>query len=137
MNPIHPGTVLAACLDQSLARDDAIRTVAQQIDVPSNVLADIIAGKEAITKDLALRLNLIIPHNQPEMWLQLQFAYDLYQLEHNTQWREQLRHDYDTRSAALSLIDAAASWVREERKAHQRARKVRIKRVHPAQKHKA
>ena len=45
MDPLHPGTVLAACLDQSLARDDAIRTAAQQIDVPSNVLADIIAGK--------------------------------------------------------------------------------------------
>lgn len=137
MDPLHPGTVLAACLDQSLARDDAIRTAAQQIDVPSNVLADIIAGKAAITKDLALRLNLIIPHNQPEMWLQLQFAYDLYQVEHNAQWREQLLHDYDTRSAALYHIDAAACWAREEHKAKKRAQKIRTKRALKARNHEA
>lgn len=63
------------------------------------------------------RFNFSSPHNQPEMWLHLQFGSDLYQVEHNDKWRTQLLNDYATRRAALDLSDAAACWRHKERKA--------------------
>lgn len=66
-----PGTVLAVCLDLSLARWCQLLHCAANRSF-HNVLADIIAGKVARTKDSALRLDLIIPYKQPELWLHLQ-----------------------------------------------------------------
>lgn len=52
MKPLPPGTVLAACLDPSLARWYQLHHCAAN-RCSHNVLADIIAGKAARTKDIA------------------------------------------------------------------------------------
>jgi addiction module HigA family antidote len=51
--------------------------LARQIEVPANRISQIINGKRAITGDTALRLAHWFK-TTPELWLNLQTAYDLH-----------------------------------------------------------
>jgi addiction module HigA family antidote len=75
--PQHPGRVLGGLLeDQNIS----MRAAAKAIGVSHNALANVIAGKSAVTAEMALRLGIYCG-NGPELWLNLQQAYDLWHAE--------------------------------------------------------
>jgi addiction module HigA family antidote len=72
--PLHPGRIVGGILrDQHLS----LRSVAKAIGVSHNALANVIAGRSAVTAEMALRLGIYFG-NGPELWLNLQQAHDLW-----------------------------------------------------------
>lgn len=71
--PIHPGEILA---DELEALGLSAAELARLIDVPSNRISQIIAGKRTITADTALRLGRYFG-TSPDLWMNLQKTYDL------------------------------------------------------------
>ena len=71
---VHPGKMLA---EELAALGVSPAELARQIEVPANRISQIINGKRAITGDTALRLAHCFK-TTPELWLNLQTAYDLH-----------------------------------------------------------
>ena len=71
--PIHPGEILA---DELEALDISGAELARIIDVPSNRITQIVAGKRSITADTALRLGQYFG-TTAEFWMNLQKIYEL------------------------------------------------------------
>ena len=71
--PIHPGLILA---DELEALSVSASELARLIEVPSNRVSQIIAGKRAITADTALRLAQYFG-TSAEFWVNLQKLYEL------------------------------------------------------------
>ena len=71
--PIHPGEFLSDELEEIKI---TATELARQIGVPANRISQIIRGKRDITADTALRLGRFFG-TRPELWLNLQKAYDL------------------------------------------------------------
>ncbi len=71
--PIHPGEVLA---DELEAIGLTARKLADILEVPSNRLYQILAGKRAVTADTALRLGKYFGMSA-DFWMNLQTAHDL------------------------------------------------------------
>lgn len=72
--PIHPGEILAE--DFMAPRSLSANRLALDLHIPANRLTEIIRGRRAITADTALRLARYFD-TSPELWLGLQFDYDL------------------------------------------------------------
>jgi len=70
---VHPGAVLKDELD---GLGVTLTEFARQIDVPTNRVSQIIAGKRSITGDTALRLGHWFGI-EPQFWLNLQSQHDL------------------------------------------------------------
>ena len=70
---VHPGAVLKDELKKMGVTPTAF---ARQINVPSNRVGQIIAGKRSMTGDTALRLGHWFDV-EPQFWLNLQTQYDL------------------------------------------------------------
>ncbi len=71
--PIHPGEFLADELEEI---EITATELSRRIDVPPNRISQIVRGKRDITADTALRLGQFFGTG-PELWLNLQKAYDL------------------------------------------------------------
>lgn len=71
--PIHPGEILA---DELTELEMSASELARQINVPSNRISQILAGKRSITADTALRIGKWFGTG-PNIWLNLQQAYDI------------------------------------------------------------
>lgn len=71
--PIHPGKVLADELEKIELN---AKKLADVIEVPSNRLYQIMAGKRNMTADTALRLGQYFGMS-PDFWMNLQSAYEL------------------------------------------------------------
>lgn len=71
--PIHPGKVLADELEKIELN---AKKLADVIEVPSNRLYQILAGKRNMTADTALRLGQYFGMS-PDFWMNLQSAYEL------------------------------------------------------------
>ena len=70
---IHPGEILADELaEMKLSTDD----LAQVLDVPADYMAQVLAGEQAVTPELALRLGQWLG-TSAELWLNLQKQYEL------------------------------------------------------------
>ena len=70
---IHPGIILG----EELAEIGmSVAAVSRALDVPQSRIAEIVAGKRAITADTALRLSVYFG-TSARFWLNLQAAYDL------------------------------------------------------------
>jgi addiction module HigA family antidote len=72
-SPIHPGAVLADELEEIGL---SAKRLADVIDVPSNRLYQILAGKRNVTADTALRLGQYFGMSAV-FWMNLQSAYEL------------------------------------------------------------
>jgi len=72
--PTHPGTVLGE--DVLPALGTPIQAVAKPIGVSRQTLHRIIAGTHPVTPSMALRLGKFCG-NGPELWLNMQQAFDL------------------------------------------------------------
>ena len=70
---IHPGEILADELEEI---EITATELSRQIDVPPNRISQIIHAKRDITADTALRLGKFFGTG-PELWINLQKAYDL------------------------------------------------------------
>lgn len=78
-NPPHPGLLLKEYLDGYKVTD-----VAKRLGVSRVTLSRILNGKAAITPEMALRLSQLLTNTTPNLWLNMQNNYDLWQLEqHN------------------------------------------------------
>ena len=71
--PIHPGEFLA---DELKEIGITPTELARQLDVPPNRISQIIRGVRDISADTALRLGQFFGTG-PELWMNLQKAYDL------------------------------------------------------------
>ena len=75
MRPIHPGEILREELEEL---GGSARELARALDVPVNRVTGILREERGITADTALRLARYF-NSRPELWLNLQSAYDLRQ----------------------------------------------------------
>ena len=71
--PIHPGEFLR---DELLEIGITATELSRQIGVPPNRISQILRGKRDVSADSALRLGKFFGTG-PELWMNLQFAYDL------------------------------------------------------------
>ena len=71
--PIHPGEILGDELEEL---DMSGAELARIIEVPSNRITQIIAGKRSVTADTALRLGQYFG-TTAEFWMNLQKIYEL------------------------------------------------------------
>ena len=71
--PIHPGEILAGEMETLGVSANAL---ARDLDVPTNRVTAILAGKRGITADTALRLARYFG-TSARLWMNLQTAYDL------------------------------------------------------------
>jgi len=72
--PTHPGRIVASTLDNLRL---SVRAGATAIGVTPTALNNVIAGKSAVTAEMALRLGTWLG-NGPELWLGLQADHDLW-----------------------------------------------------------
>lgn len=77
--PTHPGEMLRAEFLEPLHLTQV--AVAEQLGIPLQRLNEIVRGKRGVTPDTALRLARLFG-TTPELWLNLQLAFDLYAAEH-------------------------------------------------------
>ena len=73
LRPIHPGELLRDELEE---RSVSLNELARSVRVPMNRISAIVNGRRSITADTALRLARYFG-TSPQMWLNLQTAYDL------------------------------------------------------------
>jgi addiction module HigA family antidote len=76
--PIHPGEILG---DELRELGISAAELARRINVPPNRISQILRGHRDITADTALRLGRWFGTG-PQIWLNLQKAYDLDVAEH-------------------------------------------------------
>jgi len=75
---VHPGEVLREDVLPALGL--SVTEVARQLGVSRQSLHRIMAGRQPVTVEMALRLGRFCG-NGPALWLRLQQAYDLWQAE--------------------------------------------------------
>lgn len=78
MPPVHPGEVL--CEDVLPALGITVSEAARQLGVSRQSLHRIMAGRQPVTVEMALRLGRFCG-NGPALWLRMQQAYDLWHAE--------------------------------------------------------
>jgi addiction module HigA family antidote len=71
--PIHPGEILA---DELEAIGLSAKKLADVIEVPPNRLYQLLAGRQKVTADTALRLGQYFGMSA-DFWMNLQSAYEL------------------------------------------------------------
>ena len=71
--PIHPGEILADELNELGLNASEL---SRGLHIPTNRVTQILRGQRSITADTALRLGYFLGTG-PELWLNLQRAYDL------------------------------------------------------------
>jgi addiction module HigA family antidote len=75
IRPTHPGEILKG--DVLPALDMSVSDVARALGVSRQSLHRILAGKAAVTPEMALRIGKFCG-NGPELWLRMQEAFDLW-----------------------------------------------------------
>lgn len=77
MDSVHPGEILAEELE---ARKMTANALAIKLRTNRQAIADILAGKRAITPVMALRLGQYLGTG-PELWVRMQASHDLWKAE--------------------------------------------------------
>ncbi|PON12358.1 addiction module antidote protein, HigA family [Candidatus Entotheonella serta] len=84
--PVHPGMILKQHYLDPL--DTTIAQAAKTLGVSRKTLSKIVHGRGAVTPDMALRLSTAL-RTTPELWLNLQRNYDLWQASRQSDaWRQ-------------------------------------------------
>lgn len=73
--PTHPGQILRE--DVLPALDISVTEAAKALKVSRQTLHRVLAGKSAVTPEMALRIGKFCG-NGPDLWLRMQEAYDLW-----------------------------------------------------------
>ena len=77
---VHPGEILADELNELGLNASEL---SRRLHIPTNRVTQILRGQRSITADAALRLGYFL-ETGPELWLNLQRAYDLRVAEQTT-----------------------------------------------------
>ena len=77
-NPPHPGEVLRELWLEPLGA--SVTDAAKALNVSRKTLSAILNGRQRVTAEMALRLSIALG-TTPEMWINLQTARDLWELE--------------------------------------------------------
>ena len=80
-NPAHPGEILKELVITPL--ELTITDASEHLNVSRRTLSKILNGRDAITPEMALRLELVFKKPSADHWLRLQNAYDLWQSRQN------------------------------------------------------
>lgn len=80
LRPMHPGEMLRE--DVLPALDKTKAEIARLLGVSRQTLYDILGEKQPVTPGMALRLGKLLG-NGPNLWMNLQHAYDLAVAEHD------------------------------------------------------
>ena len=83
--PTHPGTILREHHLEPM--ELSITEAAQQLGVSRKTLSKLVNARGAVTPEMALRLSRAFG-TSPRLWLNLQQAYDLWEAERETEWRQ-------------------------------------------------
>jgi len=76
LDPVHPGAVLAEDWLEPLGL--GVEALAEALKVPAALLGEVMAGRRALSAEIALRLARYFG-SSPDFWLGLQARYDLEQ----------------------------------------------------------
>ncbi len=79
--PVHPGKIVKE--DYLVALSITVKDMASKLGVSRKTLSKIINERGAITPEMALRLSRAFD-TTPDLWLNLQQNYDLWQAEHDS-----------------------------------------------------
>jgi len=79
--PVHPGRIIQE--DYLASLSITIKDMASNLGVSRKTLSKVINGRGSITPDMALRLSRAF-NSTPDLWLNLQKNYDLWQAEHGS-----------------------------------------------------
>jgi addiction module HigA family antidote len=83
--PVHPGKIIKE--DYLLPLSITIKDMASTLGVSRKTLSKIVNERGAVTPDMALRLSRAFD-STPDLWLNLQKNYDLWQAEHDSKsWK--------------------------------------------------
>ena len=83
--PSHPGRILKELYLQPLGISNT--QLAMTLGVSRKAISAIVNERKAVTPDMALRLSRALD-TSPDVWLNLQKTYDLWQAEHaNLDWQ--------------------------------------------------
>lgn len=83
--PVHPGKIVKE--DYLLPLSITVKDMASNLGVSRKTLSKIINERGAITPEMALRLSRAFD-TTPDLWLNLQQNYDLWQAEHDSKsWK--------------------------------------------------
>lgn len=77
--PTHPGAIL-----KELYLDElhiGISEFADRIGISRKTVSGIVNGHRGVTPEMAVRFSRALPNTSPEMWLNLQKTYDLFEAE--------------------------------------------------------
>ncbi|MFH1861037.1 MAG: HigA family addiction module antitoxin [bacterium] len=77
-NPAHPGEIFKELVMEPLGLSDT--EVACHLGVKRETLHNMITGHNAVTPEMALRLEMTFGKPNAQHWLRLQNAYDLWQV---------------------------------------------------------
>jgi addiction module HigA family antidote len=79
--PTHPGGIIKRQYLETL--NLSVAEVAEALKISRKTLSKIVNERGAVTPDMALRLSKAF-NTTPELWLNLQQTYDLWQTAHST-----------------------------------------------------
>jgi antitoxin HigA-1 len=90
-NPPHPGEVIEGLYLAPF--NVSARAIAAQLAVSPSTFARVVAGKSAVSPDMAIRLSKVLGRS-PESWLQLQINYDLWVAEQQNPHNELVAFEF-------------------------------------------
>ncbi len=79
--PVHPGKIIKE--DYLAPLSITIKDMASNLGVSRKTLSKVINERGSVTPDIALRLSRAF-NSTPDLWLNLQKNYDLWQAEHSS-----------------------------------------------------
>jgi antitoxin HigA-1 len=82
--PTHPGEILREDVLPTLRMTQA--SFAERLGVSRLTVSEVLNEKRAVTPDMAIRLGRLLG-NGPRLWLRMQEALDVWQLEHERDYK--------------------------------------------------
>ena len=83
--PAHPGRILKNLYLGPL--EISVTKFAETLGVSRKAISQIINEHKSVTPEMAIRLSQAFPNTSAQFWLNLQNAYDLWQVRQEKQWQ--------------------------------------------------
>ena len=80
LDPAHPGELIHETIEglrEKNGRKFTIEEDAQHLGLAPEILSELINGKQKLTPELAVRLEVAFPNTSAEFWLTVQENFDL------------------------------------------------------------
>ena len=77
-DPLHPGEIVQEALFDETGMTTVVEA-AEQLCIDRTTLSRLLNGHIGISAEMAYRLSLLLSNTDPEMWLNIQKDYELWQ----------------------------------------------------------